>query len=38
MPVRKWSEHGREVFSVNWNLFEKDTFLSSSWDATIKLV
>lgn len=37
-PVRSWQEHKREVFSVYWNLVTKDTFASSSWDGTIKIV
>ena len=37
-PVRSWQEHKREVFSVHWNLVSKDTFCSSSWDGTIKIV
>lgn len=37
-PVQVWSEHGREVFAVQWNLVTKDTFCSSSWDGTIKIV
>ncbi|KAF1984446.1 WD40 repeat-like protein [Aulographum hederae CBS 113979] len=36
-PIRAWSEHAREVFSVHWNLVTKDTFLSSSWDGCIKI-
>jgi peroxin-7 len=36
-PIAAWSEHGREVFSVHWNLVAKDTFLSSSWDNTIRV-
>jgi len=36
-PVASWQEHGREVFSTHWNLLEKSTFLSSSWDGTIKI-
>ena len=36
-PIQSWSEHAREVFSVHWNLVAKDTFLSSSWDGTIKI-
>jgi peroxin-7 len=36
-PIASWSEHNREVFSVHWNLITKDTFLSSSWDGTIKV-
>lgn len=37
-PVQEWKEHNREVYSVNWNLVTKDTFISSSWDGTVKLV
>lgn len=37
-PVQSWQEHNREVFSVHWNLVVKDTFCSSSWDGTIKIV
>lgn len=36
-PVRKWKEHTKEVFSVSWNLVQKETFCSSSWDGSIKL-
>ncbi|KAI9293260.1 WD40 repeat-like protein [Neoconidiobolus thromboides FSU 785] len=36
-PIMNWSEHEREVFSVNWNLIKKDLFLSCSWDKTIKV-
>lgn len=36
-PIASWHEHSREVFSVHWNLVAKDTFLSSSWDGTIKI-
>ncbi|KAK6431541.1 peroxisomal targeting signal 2 receptor [Oleoguttula sp. CCFEE 5521] len=36
-PVAGWQEHSREVFSVHWNLVNKATFLSSSWDGTIKI-
>ncbi|THV44769.1 hypothetical protein BGAL_0582g00050 [Botrytis galanthina] len=36
-PVANFHEHGREVFAVHWNLVSKDTFVSSSWDGTIKL-
>ena len=37
-PVQSWQEHKREVYSVSWNLVSKDTFASSSWDGTIKIV
>ncbi|CAD6445781.1 11eb2ef0-9ac7-4347-a35b-7c86b476df99 [Sclerotinia trifoliorum] len=36
-PVGNFHEHSREVFAVHWNLVSKDTFVSSSWDGTIKL-
>lgn len=36
-PVCKWKEHTKEVFSVSWNLVQKETFCSSSWDGSIKL-
>lgn len=37
LPVRHWHEHSREVFCVNWNMIDKQTFLSSSWDGCIKI-
>ena len=37
-PVQSWQEHKREVFAVHWNLITKDTFCSSSWDGTVKIV
>ncbi|KAJ3060880.1 peroxisomal targeting signal 2 receptor [Podochytrium sp. JEL0797] len=36
-PILNLHEHTREVFSVNWNLVRKDTFISGSWDHCIKL-
>ncbi|KAF2148655.1 WD40 repeat-like protein [Myriangium duriaei CBS 260.36] len=36
-PIAQWQEHAREVFSVHWNLVSKDTFLSSSWDGSIRI-
>ncbi|KAK0672278.1 WD40-repeat-containing domain protein [Cercophora samala] len=36
-PVMNFHEHKRETFSVCWNPLTKDTFLSSSWDGTIKI-
>ncbi|KAK0722235.1 peroxisome biogenesis factor 7 [Lasiosphaeria miniovina] len=36
-PVMSFHEHKREAFSVNWNPITKDTFLSSSWDGTVKI-
>jgi WD40 repeat protein len=37
-PIRNWHEHSREVFSVDWNNIKKDVFVSSSWDASVKVV
>lgn len=37
-PVATWVEHNREVYAVCFNLVNKDTFLSSSWDGTVKVV
>ena len=31
-------EHNREAYCVSWSPVTKDTFLSSSWDGTVKLV
>ncbi|KXX75452.1 Peroxisomal targeting signal 2 receptor [Madurella mycetomatis] len=36
-PVMSFNEHKREAFSVCWNPIAKDSFLSSSWDGTIKI-
>eukprot|EP00850_Spirogloea_muscicola_P009172 SM000051S17532 [mRNA] locus=s51:75285:77354:- [translate_table: standard] len=36
-PIRSFEEHGHEVYSVEWNTARKDSFLSASWDDTIKL-
>lgn len=36
-PARSLAEHTREVHSVDWNTTRRDSFLSSSWDDTIKL-
>ncbi|KAK6355540.1 peroxisomal targeting signal 2 receptor [Orbilia brochopaga] len=36
-PIQSWHEHKREVFSVHWNLVDKTTFASSSWDGTVKI-
>ncbi|CCH45048.1 putative WD repeat-containing protein [Wickerhamomyces ciferrii] len=36
-PILQLKEHRREVFSINWNMNDKSTFVSSSWDGTIKL-
>lgn len=37
-PVMNFHEHKRETFSVCWSPITKDTFLSSSWDGTVKIV
>lgn len=37
-PVQNWHEHSREVYATSWNLVTKDTFATSSWDGSIKLV
>ncbi|CAM1511437.1 Fc.00g089500.m01.CDS01 [Cosmosporella sp. VM-42] len=36
-PVMNFHEHKRETFSVCWNPITKDTFVSSSWDGTVKI-
>ncbi|KAJ0118072.1 peroxisomal targeting signal 2 receptor [Diaporthe amygdali] len=36
-PVMNYHEHKRETFSVFWNQTTKDTFVSSSWDGTVKI-
>ncbi|KAJ2376062.1 peroxisomal targeting signal 2 receptor, partial [Coemansia sp. RSA 2603] len=36
-PITQWKEHKREVMSIEWNYKAKTTFLSSSWDGTVKL-
>lgn len=37
-PVANFHEHKREAFSVAWSPVTKDTFASSSWDGTVKIV
>ncbi|KAG5950418.1 hypothetical protein E4U53_005098 [Claviceps sorghi] len=36
-PVMNFHEHKRETFSVCWNPVTKDSFISSSWDGTVKI-
>ncbi|CDK25477.1 unnamed protein product [Kuraishia capsulata CBS 1993] len=36
-PVMNFKAHQREVFSVNWNLVEKHSFCSASWDGTVRV-
>lgn len=36
-PLRSFEEHRHEAYCLNWNQVRRDTFLSGSWDDTIKL-
>ncbi|RWR89234.1 WD40 repeat [Cinnamomum micranthum f. kanehirae] len=36
-PIRSLHEHSREIHSVDWNPVRRDSFLSASWDDTVKL-
>lgn len=36
-PIAIFKEHQKEVFCCNWNLLSKNTFVSSSWDGTVKI-
>ncbi|AEO55285.1 hypothetical protein MYCTH_2107938 [Thermothelomyces thermophilus ATCC 42464] len=36
-PVMNFAGHKREAFSVCWNPIAKDSFISSSWDGTVKI-
>jgi len=36
-PIMNFHEHKKECFSVSWNPVTKDSFLSSSWDGTVKI-
>ncbi|KAL5151085.1 Peroxisome biogenesis protein 7 [Glycine soja] len=36
-PIRSFQEHTREVHSADYNPVRRDSFLSSSWDDTVKL-
>lgn len=37
-PIRKWHEHAREVFSIDWSNVQKELFCTASWDCSFKLV
>ncbi|SCV04515.1 LAMI_0H16754g1_1 [Lachancea mirantina] len=37
LPIAIFKEHEKEVFSCNWNLINKQTFVSSSWDGSVKI-
>ncbi|KAK5582461.1 hypothetical protein RB653_004046 [Dictyostelium firmibasis] len=36
-PIKSFEEHTKEVYSVDWNLVTKDTFITGSWDQSIKI-
>lgn len=36
-PIAIFKEHGKEVYSCNWNLVDKRNFVSSSWDGQVKI-
>jgi peroxin-7 len=36
-PIQSYHEHQQEVSGVNWGLLQKDSFLSASWDKTLKI-
>ncbi|KAH9105880.1 hypothetical protein LEN26_007759 [Aphanomyces euteiches] len=36
-PIQSYTEHTAEIGGVNWNLVERQTFCSASWDQTIKI-
>ncbi|KAK1273504.1 Peroxisome biogenesis protein 7 [Acorus gramineus] len=36
-PIRSLHEHSREVHSVDWNPTRRDSFITASWDDSIKL-
>ena len=39
VPAQIWKEHSKEVCCLDWNQTrQQQTFLSSSWDQTIRLV
>jgi peroxin-7 len=38
LPVRAWHEHQAEIMSVEWSNLQKDTFVTASWDQTVKVV
>ena len=37
-PVMNFHEHKREALSVSWSPVTKDSFLTSSWDSTVRLL
>lgn len=36
-PIRSFEEHRHEVYSVDWNCVRRDSFISGSWDDTVRL-
>ncbi|RHY59350.1 hypothetical protein DYB38_000525 [Aphanomyces astaci] len=36
-PIQSFAEHTNEVSGVNWGLVDRTSFVSASWDHTIKL-
>ncbi|OQS06897.1 peroxisomal targeting signal 2 receptor, partial [Thraustotheca clavata] len=36
-PIQTYAEHSMEVSSVNWNMMDRQHFVSGSWDTTLKL-
>lgn len=36
-PRKSYEEHSKEIYSVDYNLVGKETFITGSWDNTIKL-
>ena len=36
-PLTQFSEHTAEVSGIDWNLVAKESFVSSSWDGSVKL-
>jgi WD40 repeat protein len=36
-PLESFHEHKKEVQGVSYNLVSKETFVSASWDSTLKL-
>ncbi|RXK38415.1 hypothetical protein M231_04324 [Tremella mesenterica] len=37
LPVKGWNEHSAEVVHVEWNNLQKETFVTASWDQTVKI-
>lgn len=35
--MAQWAEHGEDASGVDWNVVERSTFISSSWDKTIRV-